>query len=84
MSWQRLRVIMLQLIKANTTVGVAGLAICPTCIGQRKFSNNDQGNLVGVSIATIADADKIYMGITCTDGTDDITNQYGNVSLHRL
>lgn len=75
---------MLQLIKANTTVGVAGLAICPTCIGQRKFSNNDQGNLVGGSIATIADADKIYMGITCTDGTDDITNQYGNVSLHRL
>jgi len=57
---------------------------CTTCVGQRKFPNNDQGNIVGGGIATIADADKIYIGITCTDGTNNIVNQYGNFSLHRL
>ena len=56
---------------------------CTKCIGQRKMPNNDQGNLVGHSILTIADGDEVYLVITST-GTTDITSQYGNLSMHRL
>ena len=58
--------------------------MCLTCIGQRKLALGNQGALPGGSIATVADGDKFYLAITCTDGTDDLTNQYGNFKLHRL
>ena len=69
-----------QVIRANGST----LTECLTCIGQRKLALGNQGAIPGGSIATIEDGDKLYLSITCTDGTDDLTNQYGNFKLHRL
>lgn len=57
---------------------------CIKCIGQRRFANNDQGNITGGSIVTIAEGNKIYLTVTNTTGTNDLTNQYGNFVMHRL
>lgn len=54
------------------------------CRSQRKIPNNDQGALAGGAIAIIAATNKIYLAVTNTTGTNDLTNQYGNFTLHRL
>lgn len=56
---------------------------CPKCVGYRKFSNNDYGNLAGTGIADISDGDKIYMTLEST-GTESITVKYGDFNLSRL
>jgi len=56
---------------------------CPKCIGKRKMVTNDYGNLIGHSIMTIADGDRIYLTVKST-GTNNLTVQYGNLDLHRL
>ena len=56
---------------------------CPKCIGSRKFANNDQGNMLGHSVLTIADGDIVFLALQ-SDGTNDILNAYGNLTIHRL
>jgi len=62
-------------IYINTTADIKGVA-------RRKYANNDQGCTSGNSMITIADGDKVYITAE-SSGVNDITNQYGNLSLRR-
>lgn len=57
--------------------------LCDKCIGDRKFANNDIGNLPGTAFPTLAVGDRLYFVLIST-GTNDITVKYGNINLHRL
>jgi len=52
-------------------------------ICQRVFGNNDIGNMGGVSRLTLAEGDKIWLAVK-SDGTDDVTNKYGNLIVARV
>ena len=62
-------------IYVNTTADAKGIA-------RRSYANNDQRSVSGQSLITIADGDKIYIMAQST-GTNDVTNQYGNVTMRR-
>lgn len=62
-------------VYVNTTADPKGIA-------RRKCANNDQRCASGQSLLTIADGDKVYTTIEST-GTNDITAQYGNITLRR-
>ena len=56
--------------------------LCNKCVGERKLSTNDLGNLPGTASLTIADGDKLYFTIQST-GTNNITIKHGNLNLKR-
>lgn len=54
----------------------------PKGIARRKYANNDQKCASGQALLTIADGDKVYITAEST-GVNDMTNQYGNITLRR-
>jgi len=56
---------------------------CPKCVSKRKLANNDYGSISSHSIMTIAEGDRVYLTASST-GTNTLTVQYGDLSLHRL
>lgn len=56
---------------------------CCKCVAKRKFANNDYGSLPSSAILIITAGDKIYFTLE-SSGTNDITCQYGSLSIRKL
>ena len=57
--------------------------LCNKCIGGRKYTNNDIGNLTSSGLVEITENSRISLVIQST-GTTELVIQNGNLNLHRL
>lgn len=62
---------------------VINSTLCTKCIGNRKFANNDLGNLVSASTLVIAVGDRLALVVE-SDSTANMLFKYGNISIHRI